>query len=59
MQKALILLICLLALCAAQDSQLSYLSEAEAGSKTTDQLISAFSHKQDEIIRKVFGHYIE
>lgn len=58
MQKALILLICLLALCAAQESQLSYLSEADASSKTTDQLISAFSNQQDEIIRKVFGHYI-
>lgn len=56
--KALILLVCLLALCLAQDSQLAFLSEAEAASKTNDQLIAAFSHKQDEIIRKVFGHYI-
>lgn len=57
--KGLLLLICLLALCAAQESKLSFISEADAGSKPTDQLIDAFSHRQDEIIRKVFGHFIE
>lgn len=56
--KNLVLLVCLLALCLAQDNPLSFLSEAEAAGKSTDQLIAAFSHKQDEIIRKVFGHYI-
>lgn len=57
--KGLILVICLIALCAAQEGHLSFISEADARSKTTEQLIDAFSHKQDEIIRKVFGHYIE
>lgn len=57
--KGLILVICIITLCATQDAHLSFISEAEARSKTTDQLIDAFSQKQDEIIRKVFGHYIE
>jgi hypothetical protein len=49
----------MLALCLAQEEQLTYISSEQTQNQNVEQLIDTFSHKQDEILKKVFTHFIE